>query len=608
MLICSNWSSTSVAQLIREDQESRIESRLPAELLARPEIAVDVERLRSLRKNIALFGNKHPARAATEKQINELETKLSSYINPSPPQQKEVPPPSKFEGVEQATNAGPDVGKFDLSKIEFDTQARLVPAYPKLQLPELIAAGAFPALGLMWGVEYDPINDLSRVWQWSDSPVATKKNKYFQIEGRIDRIVFTKEFEREHFCYLLVSKKRAKAFSNIALLELAVEGLPPFSVREPVKIKTVFEANTRESNPVRGLVIEQSGKIGFLGEELIDPIIQQGWQVQKMEPNDILSKSRFFVPYDPTNAKLGTKPTGTMHSVYLAEYNGSALGGIVDSRLLIDPNTGSVNQSDRSGSAHTATKTWCKTSRGIQAAFIDTVQEPLVLDGFGVLLTIEIKPFNLGDQEKFQDSGIPAGLPDLISKTGWYDDLKKGRLSSAFLNYVPVGSSKFLSEKISLERFLMIPEGKKIKIDGTDTNYRFPTGSIFLQNFFYTMSQGETRRLKTLGLIRTDLEWIPFVYNWGYGQDDAKLESAISEALPIATNQNEIEFLDLRKQIGFGNCLQCHQSRSALGGLGMKQSRVGLAGAPEKIELFADYLLELGYLDGDAHSDREEDH
>jgi hypothetical protein len=114
--------------------------------------------------------------------------------------------------------------------------------------------------------------------------------------------------------------------------------------------------------------------------------------------------------------------------------------------------------------------------------------------------------------------------------------------------------------------------------------------------------------LKTLGLIRTDLEWIPFVYNWGYGQDDAKLESAISEALPIATNQNEIEFLDLRKQIGFGNCLQCHQSRSALGGLGMKQSRVGLAGAPEKIELFADYLLELGYLDGDAHSDREEDH
>ena len=608
MLICSNWSSTSVAQLIREDQESRIESRLPAELLARPEIAVDVERLRSLRKNIALFGNKHPARAATEKQINELETKLSSYINPSPPQQKEVPPPSKFEGVEQATNAGPDVGKFDLSKIEFDTQARLVPAYPKLQLPELIAAGAFPALGLMWGVEYDPINDLSRVWQWSDSPVATKKNKYFQIEGRIDRIVFTKEFEREHFCYLLVSKKRAKAFSNIALLELAVEGLPPFSVREPVKIKTVFEANTRESNPVRGLVIEQSGKIGFLGEELIDPIIQQGWQVQKMEPNDILSKSRFFVPYDPTNAKLGTKPTGTMHSVYLAEYNGSALGGIVDSRLLIDPNTGSVNQSDRSGSAHTATKTWCKTSRGIQAAFIDTVQEPLVLDGFGVLLTIEIKPFNLGDQEKFQDSGIPAGLPDLISKTGWYDDLKKGRLSSAFLNYVPVGSSKFLSEKISLERFLMIPEGKKIKIDGTDTNYRFPTGSIFLQNFFYTMSQGETRRLKTLGLIRTDLEWIPFVYNWGYGQDDAKLESAISEALPIATNQNEIEFLDLRKQIGFGNCLQCHQSRSALGGLGMKESRVGLAGAPEKIELFADYLLELGYLDGDAHSDREEDH
>jgi hypothetical protein len=62
------------------------------------------------------------------------------------------------------------------------------------------------------------------------------------------------------------------------------------------------------------------------------------------------------------------------------------------SQIIVNPEAGSILQAIQPGvNSKQTVNLVAKTSRGIQGCFLDTTSEPLVLDGFGVLLAIEPK-------------------------------------------------------------------------------------------------------------------------------------------------------------------------------------------------------------------------
>jgi hypothetical protein len=217
-----------------------------------------------------------------------------------------------------------------------------------------------------------------------------------------------------------------------------------------------------------------------------------------------------------------------------------------------------------------------KTSRGIQGCFLDTTSEPLVLDGFGVLLAIEPKFDQENIPKKIEGYEVTSSLPSRISSTGWFIDISKAEFTDAFISFVPGGRTKDSPHGVRIDRFLSVPNQKKVAVNSTDSSMSFPPGSLLLQNYIQNHEGSETRILKTLGLVKTELDWVPFVYDWKYDQSDANLSDTEDVQPLFSSSRNEIEFIKTRTRVSSSDCLRCHRGPQSIGGLGIADAQVPL--------------------------------
>jgi hypothetical protein len=144
---------------------------------------------------------------------------------------------------------------------------------------------------------------------------------------------------------------------------------------------------------------------------------------------------------------------------------------------------------------------------------------------------------------------------------------------------------------------LAVPKGTKIRFDAKTGICFFPAGSVFLQSFRKDFDKRGVLVLKTLGLIRNQEDWIPFVYAWESDQQEAYLEDEGSTKKSIASSQFEVEYYDARKAIGYGNCLSCHQGPQPVLGLVLGQDKEASVNTHGQSTRLTDFLRDFGYLE-----------
>jgi hypothetical protein len=565
-------------------------------LLAQPAIAVEVERLRALRTNLARYGKKHPAHVSTEKQIAEVEEKLGRYLEETQiiDDNRQTMPSAEPQKQPRDRSSRPNAGGQVLdsahrfSSIDFATGARLVPAYRSLKLPRLTAVGCFPALGLIWGGEYDSDANASRIWQWSDLPDANTKSLYYEAVGKIEALAFLKEFQEQAFVYLLVSNRVDNDTARIAILEISVQATPPFSISEHTMAKMLLDATVRRSPRMHITSGEKPGiLLGYCGD-FLETKIHEDWKLKQTTLDSVWSFSRKNLDLDqvdldstagflPGRALSNREGSIAIEAIFQSTYYGSVLSHTDKSQIIVNPEAGSISQAiQQDVDSKQTVNLVAKTSRGIQGCFLDTTSEPLVLDGFGVLLTIEPKFAEENIQKNIVEQEVTSALPSQISRTGWFADISKAEFTDAFIGFAPGGRTKDAPHGVRIDRFLSVPNQKKVTVYGTDASMSFPPGSLLLQNYIQIQEGSETRILKTLGLVKTELDWIPFVYDWKYNQSDANLSDTGNVEPLFSSPQNEMDFIKTRTRVSSSDCLRCHQGPQAIGGLGIADAQVPL--------------------------------
>jgi|GEM_PF-6611155 len=610
-LLVEAHSAKTHAQSGSQENYEKIEKKIPPELLAKPEIAADVERLRSLRKNAALFGKKHPALAATEKQIAELESKLSDYIprsnrNAKPEPFEAIPKNPKTSGARRKQSDFDDHQEVqsDYSRVDFGTDARLVLAYPKLGLSDLTSVGVFPSLGLMWGIEFDSEHQKSRIWQWHDLPEVSEKFLYFETDGVIQAIAFPSNLRETPFLFMMVNKPASNEAVEVTVLQIDIEPLPPFLMLQEAEARVLMQAKTLSRDRMFMTYTETEGLLLFSPGVLYDLITTPPWGMQRLSQPQAWSLSESaqasFIkdaarqPDIHPFAIRGSQTDGVFEVLYL----GNALGSTSPSRLIAEPKSGNISLTAKPSVSSKENKLLlARTSRGTRGIFYDTVNEPVLIDDFGQPLTIELVANRDTPMDENRSPGSPLRLPRKISQTNWFTDIAQGRLSTNFLTYDPSVLRKELPKNVQPEFFLYVPKNKEVGLKMSENRLEFPPGSVLLQNLRYNPTGASPRSLRTLGLVRTELEWIPFVYDWNYLQDDAILSTNQDDEMPIVSTQEEMEFMETRNNISKQNCLACHQGSRAIGGLGISNSRVVFENSLGNQSVgLEEYLMELGYL------------
>lgn len=610
------------AQSVSEGSIDNIENEIPRELLAKPEIAADVERLRSLRKNARLFGKKHPAFATTQKQIAELEAKLSAYRQSQNQNAQQDPIgliPEKMDESDKShgqsdLETSQEIAT-DYSKINFGASSRLVLAYPKLALPELMSVGVFPAMGLMWGIEFDSDQYKSRVWQWQDQPDVSIKSLYFEIDGLIESVAFPNDVQESPFLYLLISERDVKDIARITVLQISIEPLPPFSTRHDLRPQIILQAKSLHRDRMDMTHLDKQDLLLFFHSDIYDAKTEEPWNISKFSQPNIWLVSKRMRSVDGLDFSEGTesffrdsisqieiqrfvKQGSQKKGVFELLPSGNALTGSTSSRLMADSETGAVSIIKKSGESYQANQNpLVKTSRGIKGLYTDTVNEPVLLDGFGQLLAIE--PITSKDTSTDRDpsAAVSSQMPKKISQTRWFDDVARGVLSNRFVVYTPKALQKELPKNVVPEFYLYIPKDKEIHLSETTRAFEFPAGTVLLQHFKYSPTGAPPRSLRTFALVRTSLEWIPLVYDWNYQQDDAVVSPSQDDALFTVSSQEEMEFFDTRKRLSKQNCLACHQGPKAFSGLGIKNATTMPVNSPgdQSVDL-QEYLFELGII------------
>ena len=111
-------------------------------------------------------------------------------------------------------------------------------------------------------------------------------------------------------------------------------------------------------------------------------------------------------------------------------------------------------------------------------------------------------------------------LTTKLSETGYYESVAAKRLSPRLVPYEPVLG--FWSDGANKERFLLVPEGKRIGFRSAG-GWEFPDGTTFVQTLSLD-SDGERRYLETrvIRIVGEKLEFGSYV--WNEAQDDAELK------------------------------------------------------------------------------------
>jgi len=536
------------------------EKKLSKVDLQRPEVAGVVERLRTLRKSEARFGPKHPALPSVHKQIASLEEQLRELTAQGASERPSTLPPSRPSIPQKGSDeklADPAPNRLlekpilkpsewgfepwslwpstvkELSN-KLKSQSAYQEAYPWLGLRDIVAVGPMPGMGLMWGIQYDPIVDRSYVFQWFDSPGSSQKTIYFESSGRILSIYFPTAFDQDGRFWILRETKQQdpqhpsadrNAWTTAQVVIFQADRYPPYQV------------DLKTPDRLGGLELQAPESAQILASQ------QKGWfyrgKVQLVEQTNLASKVGFELKRLEDGLEGWGAPPTDGHS-----------------------------------------------SRGFRSMGQDSVGEALVVDRIG-----RVARRNRGDPAT---ASIATWGPKKLSQLGWYSSMVDGAMVDGFRKYIPepsietsdLGKSSLLlalGEHESdfagfrTDYWFCLPQGTTIMLD-EQGNSNYPDGTLFVQTISQASSVDSSqsipdRKIETRVLVFADHEWFASSYVWDAEQSDAELvESQEQIDLQIEGKDSMVPWRVLKPT----GCFECHRN----GTITRNPSKLDLAAVP----------------------------
>lgn len=571
-------------------QESRVEDRVPASLVDDQGVLIALERLRQLRMTEGRFGERHPALKSIRSQIETLESELENKFQEESLKSNGMQLGGdvnggdgggwsrewgeSFGGVPNRLEVATDrVGRLDgaigkhvwsrelraswgetLKKAQVLTgeRYRLAEAYPNLRFRNLKTLGAFPALGLMWGIENAADDSYGCLWQWVDDSRIANRAALLEVSQRMTGVVFAADFEQSGGMVVsMVSRDPGNGVRRVEVWRYRLRTAPPFGLEtEPGELvatgtsRAVLMGNLHRL-PNGGLAMELgvgSALVGAGAEVSIAEIREGVWGLSMEDFGKGRSRQ---VGVDPAGAVqrdascwvmcvsgkdvLVKDLRGIRENLSLTEIfrNRSLIGGLEDRSeglasaqasdlqwIVVDSALGEVLRTSDSSDTPGGNEVLAKTTRKLVGMGVDPHGMPMVIDEDGTILRLELQP-------SVSESMV---MPRTLGETGWYLGLGEGVLEDAFVSVLVDGVG--LGKGLRNDVWVCVPEGKWIDISHGDA-WSYPEGTLILQTIRTEVGSGTpsagSRRLETQVLVRKTDAWRPYRYVWNEAQSDALL-------------------------------------------------------------------------------------
>jgi uncharacterized repeat protein (TIGR03806 family) len=171
----------------------------------------------------------------------------------------------------------------------------------------------------------------------------------------------------------------------------------------------------------------------------------------------------------------------------------------------------------------------------------------LSISSFGQDTNGEVYIVHLGGtlHRLVQGTGAGRQIPAQLSATGCVNATTPNQPAAGLIPYAP--NAPFFSDNAVKSRWLGLPDGQRITIDGTTNDFDFPNGSVLVKNFSLGTQLIETR----LFMRHSDGNWAGYTYEWNAGGADA---TRVVGGKTVQVAGQTWEFPSEAQ------CLQCHSS------------------------------------------------
>jgi mannose-6-phosphate isomerase len=531
-------------------QEQVPERRLSAEQMRRPEIAAIAGRLGQLRRNEARFGPKHPASETTKKQISDLENQLRemtvdrSAIEPensardplsSPKKrgdngvsEKKMPPKRKIPsqwGFETWSSWPSTVGQ--LTRIS-RKHSNYHEAYPWLGIPDLIAVGPMPGMGLMWGVQYDSRENFSSVFQWFDDPGSTQRAHYLDLPGRVLSVYYPSNFDSTGCFWVIRQTPNQEFLKNDApegwliaeVIQMKADRFPPYGIEDQTPSSIgVFKIRGKQTPT---LLASQQRGFFIVGD------VQFSQHAESIEKLCAFGEGIWGLDCATTNATA------------------MAANLISECKSISAP-----------------------SNLDILSYGIDSVGRVLLVDHAG-----RVRRRN-GGADRAENDGVWP--PKTLSQLGWYSSLVDGAMIESFKRFSPgdfsemsdlntssvsasLGRQAHFSDRFTTDHWISIPQTNLVT-NSQNGRWKYPDGTLLVQTINQLVPEDNatectTRKIETRVLSFIDQEWFAMSYLWDSEQTDGVLVESDDQT-------TEIEMADQTEPLTWhpskaSECFRCH--------------------------------------------------
>jgi glucose/arabinose dehydrogenase len=179
----------------------------------------------------------------------------------------------------------------------------------------------------------------------------------------------------------------------------------------------------------------------------------------------------------------------------------------------------------------------------------------------------------------------PLGpMPLRLSETELFEDDALREPIARAVRYAP--TLQLWSNGSEKDRFMLLPEGEQVD-NGDRQTWDFPPGTLFVKTFSFTDEAGDTRRIETRIIRRTETGYDYHGYKWNPADDEADILS-LQTSTSVTVKLGEDKTITHRIPSAF-DCRSCHESNATVI-IGFDELRLNGPGAGEpdsQLEAFA---------------------
>lgn len=153
-------------------------------------------------------------------------------------------------------------------------------------------------------------------------------------------------------------------------------------------------------------------------------------------------------------------------------------------------------------------------------------------------------------------AAVSDDLPELLSETGAFADLESLKPSAGIVPYEV--NHPFWSDGAHKRRWFSVPDPQRqIDFHG-ESNWVFPSGTVWIKHFELTNALPVSRRLETRLLVKNESGVYGVTYRWGESTNEATLVPPEGLDEPILVNDAGVIRTQLWRYPSRSECLACH--------------------------------------------------